>query len=209
MGIREQRRRETMEKILADADRQLIDGGPAALSVREIARSLGLASSAMYRYVSSRDELLTLMIDRSYAELADAVEDSLDREDSPEQQLRSLCHAVRGWARAHPQHYGLLYGTPVPVFHAPQTTVESGSRVLFLLADILQNLGGAPQVSADFEKVTARETDIAPEAVARTALAWSALLGAISSEVFGYLGPGFTDVSDELFELVVERIVAG
>lgn len=209
MGIRDERRRETMEKILADADRQLIAGGPEALSLREIARSLGLASSAIYRYVSSRDELLTLLIVRSYNALADAVESTHNSKESPEQQLRDLCSAVRAWALAHPQHYGLLYGTPVPGFQATAVTIEPGTRVLLQLAEVLRAFDGAPEVSATFVEVVGKETDISPEIVARAAVAWSALLGAISSEVFGYPGPELAEVSDELFAIVVEKIISG
>ena len=52
--------------------RQLVDHGAAGLSLRAIARDLGMVSSAVYRYVSSRDELLTLLLVDAYSDLADA-----------------------------------------------------------------------------------------------------------------------------------------
>lgn len=199
-----------MGKIFADADRQLVAGGPAALSLREIARTLGISSSAMYRYVSSRDHLLTLMIERAFNELAAVVLASHDPGTSSELQLRALCYSVRAWALAHPQHYGLLYGTPVPGFKAPESTIEPGSKVLVLLAEILSTCGSQPQVSEKCARVIFREAGdwpFPPAVLAHTALVWSTLLGGISAEVFGSFGRGLADISDELFELLIERIV--
>lgn len=90
--------------------------GPVGLSVRAVARDLNMASSALYRYVASRDDLLTLLIVQIYDELgavAEACEAECADADVSTRWL-TLCHAVRGWAVAHPHDYALLYGTPVP-----------------------------------------------------------------------------------------------
>ena len=75
-GLRARNRAALMVAITEEANRQLLEVGPAALSVRSVARELGMASSAIYRYVSSRDELLTLLIVDGYNDMADAVERS-------------------------------------------------------------------------------------------------------------------------------------
>src|SRR3974377_732110 len=37
--------------------------------------------------------------------------------------------ALRAWALAHPHEWGLVFGTPVPGYEAPQATVEPYARV--------------------------------------------------------------------------------
>ncbi|QGU01157.1 putative HTH-type transcriptional regulator [Corynebacterium kalinowskii] len=207
LGKRELHRQEMMGKILQLADEQLVDGGAQSLSLREIARDLGLASSAIYRYVASRDELLTLLLVRGFNSLADAVDAAVGVEKQPERQLRALAGSVRGWARINPEQYALLYGTPVPGFHADQGTVAPGSRVLMRLAEIAQQ--GAPRIDAhSFEPLVSEvPLELTAAQLAAGASAWGMLLGAINSEMFGYLGPDFGGVSDELFEIAVDRIV--
>ena len=74
MGKRRESREQIEARIIELGRRQLVDGGAAALSVRAIARDLGMVSSAVYRYVSSRDELLTLLLIDAYSDLADTVD---------------------------------------------------------------------------------------------------------------------------------------
>lgn len=131
---------------------QLETRGAADLSVREIARGLGVASSAVYRHVHNRDDLLTLLVVDAYTELADHVERALDqaRREQREHQghsLGTLAHAVRDWAVEHPARWTLLYGTPVPGYDAePDDTTAPGTRVMAMLLGIVargtRGLGG-------------------------------------------------------------------
>src|SRR5699024_11947454 len=68
-------RERTEAEILRIAREHLCTTGPADLSLRAIARELGIVSSAIYRYVSCRDDLLTLLVIDGYTDLGDAVED--------------------------------------------------------------------------------------------------------------------------------------
>ena len=71
---RERVRAELTAEIKASARAQLVERGASELSLRAVARELGMASSAVYRYFPSRDALLTALIIDAYDSLGDAVE---------------------------------------------------------------------------------------------------------------------------------------
>jgi AcrR family transcriptional regulator len=187
-----------MADILRIAHQQLATEGSAALSLRAIARELGLVSSAIYRYVPSRDELLTLLIEESYTSFADAVEaaESRCRRDDLGRRWLTYGRAVRRWAVANPAEWALLYGSPVPGYQAPpERTTPAGSRVPILLLQLLADAELQP--SPDDPPMTAalrRELDrlrhrlpggLAPEVLTRGLLAFSSLCGLVSLELFG------------------------
>src|SRR5699024_5990142 len=135
-GPRALARERTMARIVELGNAQLVEQGVAGLSVREIARGLGMVSSAIYRYVSSRDELLTLLIVDAFAELADAVDAAVETAaetpgGGPRARFLALGDAMCAWAIAHPERWALLYGTPVRDYSAPaETTNTDGTRVM-------------------------------------------------------------------------------
>ena len=189
---------QTMADILRIAHRQLGTEGSAGLSLRAIARELGLVSSAIYRYVPSRDELLTLLIAESYNSFGDAVQaaESRYRRDDFGRRWLALGRAVRRWAVANPAEWALLYGSPVPGYHAPpERTTEAGSRVPLLLLTLLADAGLKP--SPDDPPMTTalhRELErlrpglpgeLPPEVLGRGLLAFSSLCGLVSLELFG------------------------
>ena len=116
---RERAREQTLQDITRIGREQLAAVGAAALSLRAVARDLGVVSSAVYRYVKSRDELLTLLVVDGYNELGDAVEAAVASAAGPREQFLALGRAVREWALREPARYGLLFGSPVPGYDAP------------------------------------------------------------------------------------------
>jgi AcrR family transcriptional regulator len=128
---RERARAELTQEIKHEARRQLAAHGAQGLSLRAVARELGMVSSALYRYFPSRDELLTTLIMDAYDSLGEAAE-AADA-GCPPADVRgrwgATCHAVRNWALAHPHEYALIYGSPVPGYQAPQATIASATRV--------------------------------------------------------------------------------
>ncbi|MEV2275380.1 TetR/AcrR family transcriptional regulator [Nocardiopsis sp. NPDC049922] len=198
---RERARAELTSEITRTARRHLATEGAAGLSLRAVARDLGMASSAVYRYFPSKDELLTTLIIDSYNALGRAVEEAdaaRDTSDFPGR-WRASCHAVRDWALAHPHEYALLFGSPVPDYRAPRDTVGPASRSTAVLARIVveAHRAGAlraaerPHPDAGPLKLspTVRELfcDSPEEVVARALSAWTSLYGWIGFEVFGQL----------------------
>jgi AcrR family transcriptional regulator len=200
-------RRELTRAILDRARAQLAQVGPAALSVRAVARDLGMASSAVYRYFPSRDELLTELLVAIYGEV--------DRTDLAGR-WRRLARTLRAWARSAPHEYALLYGSPVPGYAAPQATVAPAARVTAVLMALMRDADaarpldpvrplpdGTHQLLADFR--AAAGSDLSDEAVVRGVTAWGALLGALTLELFGHLHRAVVDY-DAHFELIIDRI---
>jgi len=200
---RERARAEITAEILDAARGYLATDGAPALSLRAIARDLGMASSALYRYFSSRDELLTRLIIDAYDSLgaaAEAREAAVSRNDLAGR-FTAICVAVRAWALAHPNEYALIYGSPVPGYVAPADTVRPASRVTALLLRIIVEATAAGHLpDADIRDAEAQPlaAALAPirsylppgvpaPLVQRALMVWTNLFGTVSFELFGQL----------------------
>ena len=194
---RERARAEITAEILGAARRYLATDGAPALSLRAIARDLGMASSALYRYFGSRDELLTRLIVDAYDSLgaaAEASEAAVDRDDLPGR-FAAVCRAVRTWALANPNEYALIYGSPVPGYVAPADTVGPATRVSVLLLQILidavalgRTQAEEPQEARALAPVLVQLPPGFPTTlVQRGIMAWTGLFGAVSFELYGQL----------------------
>lgn len=149
-SVRERVRQEVTREILETARRQLATAGPAELSLRAVAREVGMASSAVYRYFPSRDDLLTALIVAAYDDLGAAVEQAEAAVPRAQRARRwqEICVAARRWALDHPHEFTLIYGTPVPGYVAPERTVAAATRVQRLLLALLRDVvaAGAPPI---------------------------------------------------------------
>jgi AcrR family transcriptional regulator len=209
---RERVRAELTAEITDAARRQLAEVGAAGLSLRAVARELGMVSSAVYRYFPSRDDLLTRLIIDGYDDLGAAAEAADDPEAPPAERWLAVCRAVRAWAKAHPHEYALLYGSPVPGYEAPKDTVPAASRVGVVLGRILgeaARAGALPEtdgerdpslISDDAVEVLGGDHPSLDETVrTRALLAWSSLYGTISFELFGHF-VGSVEDADRYFD---------
>jgi AcrR family transcriptional regulator len=203
LGARARARLETTQQILDVARRHLATDGAAGLSLRAVARDLGMVSSAVYRYVPSRDDLLTQLIVQAYdalGEAAEAAEAAVPRDDLAGR-FRAVARAVRCWAMAHEHEYALIYGSPVPGYRAPERTIPPASRVPALLIGILRDAVASrvvaddlpvlpPAVDASLAPVRqAFDTDdvrVPSGLVARGLMSWTYLFGAVSFDLFGH-----------------------
>ncbi|WP_323959405.1 TetR family transcriptional regulator [Arthrobacter sp. JZ12] len=218
---RQRARAQTIDDITRLGREHLAAHGAAALSLRAIARDLGLVSSAVYRYVKSRDDLLTLLVVDAYSELGDEVNRAVESvpEENYAGRFRALARAARGWAVREPARYALIFGSPVPGYRAPaEQTTEPGTRVIRALVRIYDDAYRAGAISrplpaasngvaadtplaADLERIRNEmhlETD--DDLVVRGTLVWASLFGAISFEVFGQYGQNTFGDPEQLFE---------
>jgi AcrR family transcriptional regulator len=154
-SIRARVRAELTGEIKTVARRHLAAEG-ANLSLRAVARDMGMVSSALYRYFPSRDDLLTALIIDGYNAMGEAAEQAdaavADRSDLAGRYL-AVAHALRDWAVARPYEYALLYGSPVPGYAAPPDTIGPALRPVIVLGRILADAVSAggragPAVSA-------------------------------------------------------------
>jgi len=204
-GTRLQARIDTIAEIKRLAREQIRNRGAANLSLREVARTMGLASSALYRYFASRDDLLTAMIVDGYDDLGITLEsaDASARRDDLAGRWMSVAGAMRSWALAQTADYALIFGTPVPGYHAPDDTVAPAKRhtdvLLALLVDA-ERAGRRPRIVAPAARDAAREysrvranlgLEVSDALLLAGLGAWATMIGAINLEVFGHVDTVF------------------
>jgi len=202
---RDRVRDEVTAEILAVAAVHLAREGAAALSLRSIARDLEMAPSALYRYFSSRDALLSALILGAYESLAAAAQAAASAVDAADADAlarwSAVPNAMRAWALEHPHEWGLIFGSPVPGYEAPQATV---APYVALAEALVRPLKSAPDRAkrSPAARATSRQdraladalepvTDgllpgFAPSDVAASLSAFAGLIGIISLEVFGH-----------------------
>ncbi|MEU4659835.1 TetR/AcrR family transcriptional regulator [Streptomyces sp. NPDC023723] len=220
-GARARARTEVTAAIKTEARRQLAEEGAAKLSLRAVARELGLASSALYRYFPSRDDLLTALIIDAYDAVGETAEQARDAaaDAGHRQRWIAVCEAVRAWALAHPHEYALIYGSPVPGYTAPQDTVRAAARVGYVLIGILRDahraLGltrpapPAAELRPEAERMAADlAPDLPPGTVTALVAAWAQLFGLVSFEVFGQF-KGVVEERPEFFRHAAARLADG
>jgi len=225
-SIRAMNRERITEAILAAAREQIAADGASGLSLRAIARELKMASSAVYRYFPSRDDLLTQLIIDSYNSLGAAAEEAHGQvaHDDVATRFRAIVGSVRRWALHNRHEYFLIYGTPVPGYRAPQDTVGPATRVSVLLLGLLVDVAAQRQESAPPlpEPVGLRLAiepiaQFAPPQIPQDLLVvgvgvLSSLLGAVSAELGGQLHNVITETTasrDVFFDALVEHWLSG
>jgi len=220
MGVRQERRAAIEADIIRVAREHLATYGASGLSLRSVAKELGMVSSGIYRYVASRDELLTRLIVRAYTSLADAAaaaHSAVPAEDL-DGRWNAVGRAMREWALANPHDFALVYGSPVPDYAAPgELTTGPGTAVqaiLIRLLDAVRRARRLPEPIAG-DGIAGRAVgdlltgdlfaglDIDARTLARGLSAWTLLLGAVTSELFHQLGP--VEDPEALFEWHLAR----
>ena len=219
---RERVRGEMTAEILAVARQHLGRQGAAALSLRSIARDLGMAPSALYRYFDGRDALLSALILAAYESLAETAEAAAEgalRPEAPDaERFLSVPRAMRDWALERPHEWGLIFGTPVPGYQAPEGTVVPYARIAGAMvrpvtdAHEVGRLRPAPggEVPAQVREAVAPVSDglLPGLPVATVVLAiqgWTTVVGLVSLEVFGHWRNTVLDPA-ALFEATVRDV---
>lgn len=230
---RERARAQFTEDLLAAARVRLATDGAAGLSLRAVARDLGVASSAVYRYVPSRDALLTLLIIEAYDAVGTVCEQAASAQSGPGRTpaaiLLDVARAFRRWALAHRNSFELVYGTPVPGYAAPQDTVPHALRIWSVLIGVVLDAahdgslhptgpalpgGGVVDPAAlEFGRQAAEVRGVDPSAVDETAVArtftlFATIIGAVSAELFGHLHRAAADYARS-FDAMVATAAAG
>ena len=200
---RERARAELTREIRQEARRQLAEAGANGLSLRAVARELGMVSSALYRYYPSRDDLLTALIIDAYNAIGAAAEAAAHQVGAARagtgagpparETWAAACRAIRAWAVANPHEYALIYGSPVAGYRAPEATIGPASRVPLAFAAILEDAVASASVPADI--------------LVRATIAWTQLFGMISFELFGQFVGSF-EPADAFFDHAVAQLAA-
>ncbi len=203
---RERQREATMEEIKEVARRQMAEHGAAALSLRAIAGEMGITAPAIYRYYPSRDELATALIVDAYRSLGGAIaagQEAVDEADYAGRFLGAAC-AYRAWSLAHPAEFDLIFGTPIPGYHAPRQVtvpvVRAAFHVFLAVPEAAWRAGrldlarggvvAAPETDVRLAGYLADEGFSLPPVVFRLALeGWGQMHGLVTLERLGQTPP--------------------
>lgn len=208
------------EQIKAIARAQMAAGGAAALSLRAIAREMGMTAPALYRYFPRLDDLITALILDAFNAHADAMAQAADQypDDDYAGRLWGALLAYRQWALDHPVDFQLIYGSPIPGYSAPaELTVPAASRAFVVVVSALDGalraglLHPLPEysampapVQARLELINQRDGYVVPPVILAIATrGWTHIHGVVMLESFGHLAPVVGDVDAFYrFELV-------
>jgi len=215
---RERLRTATVTEIKDAARRLLVTGGPAAISLRAIARDMGMTPAALYRYYPSLEELVAALCADLYDDCTAHLEKARDAcpPDEPGAQVFAVCREFRRWSVAHPAEFGLMFGSPVPELvsdHDPSREPHAaGQRFALVFASLFGALWARapfpvladddvdpdlrPQLHAYLDELGAP----LPVGAAQMFLScWIRLYGMVALEVFGHLHFALTD-PEPMFE---------
>ncbi|MFE5585331.1 TetR/AcrR family transcriptional regulator [Kitasatospora sp. NPDC056531] len=222
-GRRERLRAETTAEIKRTALELMGGGGPDAITLRAIAREMGMTANAIYGYFAARDDLVTALIEDVYTALADAVDAAwaASAQGTPAVRIQAWAHAFRGWALANPEGFRLIYGDPVPGYRAPDggPAPDAARRVCVGIAALADAAWTAAQPAHggdefdwdDFDpgllgKVRPAFPALPPAGVALALRIWGHLHGLVALEVYGHLSAQ-TLAPDKLFRAELTQLV--
>lgn len=211
---------DVQETIKETAWKQIGESGAPTLSLRAIARELGITAPAIYNYFPRRDDLVTALIIDAYTSFGDsqlAARDAVPAEDV-KGRMMAIGIAYRDWALTHPQRYQLIFGTPIPGYEAPvERVMPAGVRSMSALVSVVETLRAAgalraegfPLVMPGYEKrldvwrTYGGQAEVLSVSVA--ILIWARVHGLVSLEIAGDLPP-FGTTGDALYLYEMDSI---
>lgn len=221
---RERLRTSTLSEIKDGARKLLVTGGIEAVSLRAIARDMGMTAPAIYRYFPSLEALVAGLAGDLYDELRQQIEAARDAAGAdPADQLLAMCRAMRRWAVGHPAEFTLIFGNPVPgLARFTEQCVDAdhpGARfgAVFLdpfLALTRDNPLPTPPVDVLRQRLgthlaplCAKHGDLPIDVAYAFLSAWTRLYGLVAMEVFGHLAWA-VDEPEALFETELVGLLA-
>jgi AcrR family transcriptional regulator len=218
-SVRDRRRAETVREIKAAALEQLAEGGPSGLSLRGVARAVGMTVQSLYHYFDNRDELLTALVVDGHRALAAAVEDAADatRGRPQAERLFAASNAYRRWALANRPAFLLLYGTPVPGYEPPsrEEVIRASVSLAEPFLDVVFDGWSAEQLARvplqpGTERLAEVDTTKVPLPLGALALFYelrAQMHGLVMLELVGHLAP-MNDHGEDLFRGMISRTAA-
>jgi AcrR family transcriptional regulator len=229
---RDRLRAATSQEIIQTARRLLIEQGSAAVSLRAIAREMGMTAPGLYRYFASHETLIQYVVADIFTELSDHIEAavrsalaehaSAATAESTARGLIIACQAFRDWAVAHPPEFAMIFGSPLPgveLYHDDPLT-ECGLRFGLIFLRLFTDLWtikpflvpADDQLEPSLRDQLARYRALAdanlPLGVLQTFLrCWVLLYGTVSLEVFGHLKFALED-SAPMFDLMLTDLAS-
>jgi len=217
---KEQQNRDLREEIKRTARKQMAEIGAATLSLRAIARDLKITAPAIYNYFSNRDDLVTALIVDAYNSLSKyLIASQMTDEESHVERILASARAYRNWALNHPEEYSLIFGTPIPNYHAPmEITGPAAASAMGALIDTLDAAWQAgvlqtnkvfsspPEMIVEWIKRFDYKGD--PAVIHFAMMSWSQIHGIVSLELNGHYSSFPKVISvDSFFEIEIQASI--
>lgn len=210
MSTRRDRQRIALIVEIKDTARRLMaEHGTAGVSLRLIARELGMSAPSLYHYYPAYDALITALLVDAFNALADELARAGETVQPPAEQLLSAALAFRTWALHRPIDFQLMYGNPIPGYHAPpEVTVPAVVRSYTIVGALLDAAlaGDERGVAAEFCTIPPtiaahlsqlREQNHYPvsnHVLYATLVLWTRMYGCVMLELYNHLQPSVGDV---------------
>jgi AcrR family transcriptional regulator len=231
---RDRLRAATTEEIIQTARRLLVTSGPEAMSLRAIAREMGMTAPGLYRYFDSHEELLRHVCANIFTELGADIHQAIHTavpvpglgEDPDTAKLTvkmiAACREFRRWALNHRAEFSLLFGVPLPGLDdgrydiADECALAFAATFFALFLDLWNMLRfpvpAAEEIDPELRGQLIRYrdalgTDIPVGAVLTFLRCWTVLYGAVAMEVFGHMSFALEDPAP-MFELTLSDLAA-
>jgi AcrR family transcriptional regulator len=218
---RERLRLATTQEIIATARRLLVESGPDAVTLRAIAREMGMSAPALYRYYASLEELIRYVIAEIFTELGDAIHKAIheakastgelaDRRARTAAEMVAACGEFRRWALEHKEEFGLLFGVPLPGIDDGRYDIASECALRFageffgLFLELWNEAPFPVQASGEIDQGLLAQiesykdvlgADLPPGAILTFLRCWMLLYGGVAMEVFGHFAFALEDAS--------------
>jgi AcrR family transcriptional regulator len=226
---RDRVRAATTDEIKRTARRILVADGPDALSLRAIAREMGMTAPALYRYFGSREDLIGHVIADIFTEIADDIQAAIGRAAAVSggdmtHKLVAACHEFRRWSLDHRPEFGLLFGSPLPDLEAAldrddviaACAMKFAGTFFTLFLDLWRHHPFAVRADSAIdqglrEQLARYRDSLGAElplgAVFTFLWCWVRLYGMVSLEVFGHLHFALDDAAP-MFEYTLSEVAA-
>jgi AcrR family transcriptional regulator len=217
---RETKRTATLDEIRATAWKQIGEMGAAALSLRAIAREMGMTAPALYRYYKDRDALVTALLVDAFTAFGSTLEAGRDTcsMDDHAGRFRAMCRAYFIWASQNPQRYALLFGTPISGYLFADDLGPAAQRSFLILQGVLGEAHAAGKLSGEwatlrlptrltsqYESLRKMGMPYTPQSTHLALCVWSMMHGITSLHLQHYLA-GFLQAEVEMFvEFEIEK----
>ena len=225
---RDRLRAATTEEIIQTARQLLVKDGPEAVSLRAIAREMGMTAPGLYRYFGSHEELIRHVIAGIFTELgadihraieaaAQAAQAADDATGKMTVKMVAACREFRHWALSHRAEFSLLFGVPLPGLDDGRYDVADECALafagtFFTLFLELWNVAPFPVPAAEDIDPGLRDqlgryrgaldAGLPVGAVLTFLRCWTVLYGAVATEVFGHMSFALEDAAP-MFELTL------
>jgi len=218
---KEKQRNATREEILTTAWKQIGEMGAAALSLRGIARTMGMTAPALYRYFKDRDALVTALMMEAFGSFADALEAGRDSHSADDHAGRfsAVGRAYFRWGAQNPQRYALIFGTPIQGYLFAEELGPVAQRGFLVVQGVIGEAQAAGKITgaatalrlpvnlkSQYEALTQYGMPFTPLVTHLALSVWASIHGITSLYLYHYLD-GFLQAQIEAFvEAELEKI---